>query len=171
MAIVAKNPYKFYLRGVTKDGKFIKDDEPKDLEEDFDGLRYIRCTGIDEIGKAKNIYTETYSDADKVRTFIPNGIKNAETDIELTLCFFGKTTKDCRDICDSFTDYIRKGLHRYYDTARKKYFDFYVEDVITPSKEDYKVNIPHIEISYKLKNIYGKSFYDNDGEAIFITPK
>lgn len=154
MAIVAKNPYKFYLRGVDKDGSF-NEDKAKDLEEDFDGLRYIRCTGIDEIGKAKNIYTETYSDADKVRTFIPNEIKSAETDIELTLCFFGT---NCRAVCDSFTNYIRNGLHRYYDTARNKYFDFYVDDVITPSKENYKVNIPHIEISYKLKNIYGKSF-------------
>lgn len=165
MAIVAKNPYKFYLRGVNKDGSF-NDDKPKDLEEYFDGLRYIRCTGIDEIGKAKNIYTETYSDADKVRTFIPNEIRNAETDIELTLCFFGA---NCRDVCDNFTNYIRNGLHRYYDTARKKYFDFYVEDVITPSKENYKVNIPHIEISYKMKNIYGKSF-NGDGE-IFVELK
>lgn len=159
MAIVAKNPYKFYLRGVNKDGSF-NEDKPKDLEEDFDGLRYIHCTGIDEIGKAKNIYTETYSDADKVRTFIPNEIKNAETDIELTLCFFGS---NCRDVCDNFTNYIRNGLHRYYDTARKKYFDFYVEDVISPSKENYKVNIPHIEISYKMKNIYGKSFNGDGG--------
>ena len=159
MAIVAKNPYKFYLRSVTKDGSF-NEDKPKDLEEDFVGLRYIRCTGIDETGKAKNIYTETYSDADKVRTFIPNEIKNAETDIELTLCFFGE---NCRVTCDNFTNYIRNGLHRYYDTARKKYFDFYMVDAITPSKEDYKVNIPHIEISYKLKNIYGKSFNDDGG--------
>ena len=167
MAIVAKNPYKFYLRGVTKDGKFIKDDELKDLEEDFVGLRYIRCTGIDEIGKAKNIYTETYSDADKVRTFIPDKIKNAETDIELTLCFFGADVENCRANCDSFTNYIRNGLHRYYDTARNKYFDFYVDDVITPSKENYKVNIPHIEISYKLKNIYGKSKSFKKDESIF----
>lgn len=162
MAIVAKNPYKFYLRGVNKDGSFIKDDEPKNLEEDFVGLRYIRCTGVDEIGKAKNIYTEKYSDADKVRTFIPGEIKNEETDIELTLCFFSTDGANCREVCDDFTNYIRKGLHRYYDTARKKHFDFYVEDVISPSKENYKVNIPHIEISYKLKNIYGKSF-DGDG--------
>ena len=162
MAIVAKNPYKFYLRGVNKDGSF-NEDKYKDLEEDFGGLRYIRCTGIDEIGKAKNIYTETYSDANKVRTFIPDDIKNAETDIELTLCFFSTDGKDCRAVCGEFTEYIRKGLHRYYDTARNKHFDFYVDDVITPSKENYKVNIPHIEISYKLKNIYGKSF-DGDGK-------
>lgn len=162
MAKVAKNPYKFYLRGVNKNGTLNGNDEPKDLEENFNGLRYIRCTGIDEIGKAKNIYTETYSDADKVRTFIPNEIKNAETDIELTLCFFSTDGGDCRAVCDSFTDYIRNGLHRYYDTARKKYFDFYMEDAVTLSKEYYKVNIPHIEISYKLKNIYGKSF-DGDG--------
>lgn len=169
MAIVAKNPYKFYLRGVKKDGTYneYEQDAPKDLEEYFDGLRYIRCTGIDEIGKAKNIYTETYSDADKVRTFIPNEIKNAETDIELTLCFFGKNIDECRAVCDDFTKYIRNGLHRYYDTARNKYFDFYVDDVITPSKENYKVNIPHIEISYKLKNIYGKSKSFNKGESIF----
>lgn len=166
MAIVAKNPYKFYLRGVNKDGSY-NEDNPKDLEKHFDGLRYIRCTGIDEIGKAKNIYTETYSDADKVRTFIPNGIKNAETDIELTLCFFSTDGANCREVCDGFTDYIRNGLHRYYDTARNKYFDFYVDDVITPSKENYKVNIPHIEISYKLKNIYGKSKSFNKDESIF----
>lgn len=151
---VRKNPYKFYMQKIDKNGNAIED-KPKDLEKDFDGLRYTRCDGLDKIGTPKNIYTEDYSDADRLRVHIPENVTNSETEITLTLYFFGL---DRRKVYNDFCEYIRQGFTRYWDDAREKYFDFYIAKDIDTANEQWYGNIPYLNAEFKLQNIYGKTF-------------
>lgn len=130
----------------------------KDLEKDFNGLRYLKCDGIDTIGKAKNIYTEKYSDSTKLRVFIPDVITNESTTITLTLCFIGDGHED---VFEDFCFYIRNGVHRYWDTARQRYFDFYIDEEIKVSEEQRKGGTPYLKCDFKLKNIYGETYKVN----------
>ena len=100
-------------------------------------------------------YEENYSDADKARVYIPEQVQNEPTDIVLTLIFIGE---DRRKVKDEFENYIRDGLHKYYDTARKKWFVFYVKDEINPTEEKWYGSTPYLKYEYKLRNIYGRTF-------------
>lgn len=145
---------KFYMQKVDANDALIAD-TLKDLEVDFQGLKYLKCEGIDTIGAVKNCYEENYSDADKVRVYIPKDVKNEPTDIVLTLIFVGENR---RAVKDEFENYIRDGLHKYYDTARNKWFIFYVKDEIKPAEEKWYGSTPYLKYEYKLRNIYGKAF-------------
>lgn len=146
--------YEFYMQGCTADGVLIGG-TLKNLEKDFEGLRYAKCEGLEDIGAAKNIYEEVYSDADQVRVYIPNEVKNEATEIILTLYFTGDSRSSVRD---EFNEYIRNGYHRYWDTARNKWFVFYVKDKLNVGESMWHGSTPYIKCEYKLKNIFGKTF-------------
>lgn len=146
--------YKYYMQKVDNQGNLI-DGTKKDLETDFDGLLYSKCDGINAIGKAKNIYVETYAGSSKARVHIPNVIQYEPTQIKLTLFFHGENRQQ---VMDEFNTYIMEGLHRYWDNGRNKYFDFYIIDKTAPTEEYFKGSIPYINITYTLQNIYGKTF-------------
>lgn len=151
------NKYKFYMQKVDKNGNAL--DTEKNLEEDFDGLLYSRCEGLNKIGKPKNIYEETYSDADRVRVYMPDEITNETTEISLTLYFVGENR---HSILDTFKEYIRNGFTKYWDTARNKSFIFYVNKDIDVSDEMWYGSKPYISATFKLQNINGKTTNVNE---------
>lgn len=132
----------------------LKHGTRKDLEVDFDGLRYISAKGINAIGKPR-IYTETYADNDRMRVYIPKNLTNAPTTITFTFYFFGDNRQK---VYDAFNEYIRNGIHRYWDTARNKYFDFIVDESIDVRNENWNAGIPYLSVDYKVKNLNGKTF-------------
>lgn len=149
-----KNKYKIYMQEVDNSGN-LKENTLKDLEDDFDGLRYSKCEGLNTIGAPKNVYEETYSDANRLRVYLPEEVKNAATTISLTLFFVGDNRYATKDAFDA---YISKGLHKYWDTCRKKWFIFYVKDEIKPATEELYGSTPFLKYTYTLQNIYGKTF-------------
>lgn len=155
--IGAKSIYKFYMQEVS-DGSLVLNTR-KDLENDFNGLRYSRAKGINTIGKAR-IYTEKYADSNKMRVYVPENLTNEPTAVTFTFYFFGTNRQA---VYDSFNEYIRHGVHRYWDTARNKYFDFVVEESIQVSEEQWYGDVPYFEVDYKVQNIYGCT-YDVDFE-------
>lgn len=149
--MIKTNVYKFYMQQV-KNGELVAKTR-KDLEADFDGLRYISAKGINAIGKP-NIYTETYADSDTMRVYVPKNLTNASTTITFTFYFFGENRQASYD---AFNEYIRNGIHRYWDTARNKYFDFVVDDSIDVKDERWHSGIPYIAVDYKVRNLRGKT--------------
>lgn len=157
--------YKFYMIACDKDGNVTQSTE-KDLETDFNGLVYSKCEGLDTIGAAKNIYEEKYADSDKIRVYMPvitdeSGntifdIKNEPTIIKLTLFFVGTNRITNRD---TFNEYIRNGFHKYWDTARKKMFQFYVTKELPVGEEKWYGSTPYLKCEYTLNNIHGKTTY------------
>lgn len=146
--------FKFYMQECDSKGVILAGSTRKDLEVDFGCLRYSSMTGIETIGKPKNISTESYADSDRLRVYMPDEIVNEATKITFKCFFIGD---NCEDDYETFTEYIRKGFHRYWDTARNKWFAFYCEEEIgvTSSK---MYGTKYLEVTYTLNNIFGKTF-------------
>lgn len=148
--------YKFYIQRVEKlqDGTYSPVPSTIiDLESRFKGLKYSKLTGLNDIGKAKNIYTEQYADGDKLRVYIPQAIQSEATSMTLTIYFFGK---DRQSVFADFANEIKSGIHRYWDTARNMYFDFYIDDELKPTDENWYKGEPYFKVDVKMKNIYGR---------------
>lgn len=130
-----------------------------DLEDRFDGLMYCKAVGINTIGKAKNVYTEEYADSDRVRYYLPSidlNYANEATKITMTFLIVG-TADERQDTLDKFLDYVRIGVHRYWDTARNREFDFIVKDEIKVSSEKWHGSQPYIEVEIPMQNLSGKT--------------
>ena len=106
--------YKFYMQ---KDREAVKD-----LEATFEGMKYVKCVGLLDKGKRKNIYTESYSDSDTLRVWQGEEVTREATDVTFTFVFIGdnrqSTYKD-------FYNYVKNGKLTYYDTARRCMERFY----------------------------------------------
>lgn len=156
--------YEFFMQEVDSKGNFIG--VAKNLETDFSvkventgeelgGIIYISIVGIDNLGSVKNIYTETYADANRVRVSMPEKVQRESTQITLVLYFVGEKRAE---VFKSFCDYICNGRHRYWDTARSKYFDFYISEELTPSDELWYGSTPYFKVEVKMNNIFGQTF-------------
>ena len=145
--------YEFFMQEVDNKGNLLGNDV--NLEEAFDGLKYSAIVGIDNLGAVKNIYTETYADANRVRVSMPEKVQRESTQITLVLYFVGEKRAE---VFKSFCDYICNGRHRYWDTARNKYFDFYISEELTPSDELWYGSTPYFKVDVKMNNIFGKTF-------------
>ena len=148
--------YKFYMQECLYDGTLV-DGTKRDLEADFEGLRYSKCTGLNSYGKPKNIYTESYAEADKVRVFVPEFVKYEAVDVTFVFYFFGDADTRQKTL-DDFIAYASHGYHYYWDTARKKRFMFIAPmDELSVSDENWYAGRPYIEVKWKFKNIEGRS--------------
>ena len=45
-----------------------------DIETQFEGLHYLQCKGLEDKGKAKNKYQESFADSDTLRVYEPDSI-------------------------------------------------------------------------------------------------
>lgn len=129
-----------------------------DIEEQFDGLLYMRAEGMNDIGKSKNIYTETYADSDRLRVYLPNdGVyTNEATKITMHFLVVGDEASRQSTIL-AFETYVREGIHRYWDTARNLEFDFVVQDEIKVSDEKWHGSTPYVEIQVPMQNLNGST--------------
>ena len=157
------NEYKFYMQACDHKGIPIEGAQIMDLEKDFkvekDGvvvgqLRYKECKGLNEIGAAR-VYTEEYSDSDRLRVHIPDNLTHKPTTVTLTLYFVGE---ERYKVYDSFNTYLKGSkYHMYYDSARKKKLTFFVKDEIGVGESQWFGSTPYIQVEYKLSNIFGKT--------------
>lgn len=148
---------KFYMQKCSKQGVLV-DGTLKDLELDFDGLRYMEAKGISKVGKVKNAYTEQYADSNTLRTWHPS--ENDEettheaTTIQLKLLFYGDNR---RATYDAFNEYIYDGYTMFWDNLRNRKFTFMVTEASEPSDDILKGGIPYIICTWTLQNLKGKT--------------
>ena len=150
-----ESTYKFYMVACDNKGNPIVGAQTMDLEKDFEGLKYSSMDGIETIGAAKNIYSESYSDSDRLRVYVPSEVKHKETEITFTVYFTGKNR---HKTYDAFNAYITEGLHRYHDNARNKWFAFYIKGELKPAEDMWYGSTPYLKMQYKLSNIFGRTF-------------
>lgn len=124
-----------------------------DLESYFGGMKYSKCEGLEDLGKPKNIYTETYADADTLRVHIPQSVKREATTITFTFFFFGANRQD---IYSRFNEFIKGQKIYYYDTARQKRAYMVLMDKTAPKEDIYKGSHPYISVDYKFQNLWGE---------------
>lgn len=129
-----------------------------DIEEQFDGLLYMRAEGMNDIGKSKNVYTEGYADSDRLRVHLPpdGNYTNEATKITMHFLVVG-TASQRQTTIKNFRDYVREGIHRYWDDARNLEFDFIVQDEIKVSDERWHGSSPYVEIQVPMQNLNGKT--------------
>jgi hypothetical protein len=147
--------YEFFMQECDSKGNTLAGSEPKNLEVDFRGLRYSKIDGIETIGVPKNVYSESFADADRLRVYVPSVVKHKETVVTLTLFFLGERRQE---VLDNFNAYITNKFHRYWDTARNKWFAFYIKDELKPAESMRYGSTPYLRMDYKLVNIFGRTF-------------
>lgn len=140
------------MQKCRKDGMLIGTE--KNLEKDFEGLKYAKCVGLDALGKPQNVYSETYSESNGIRTYMPDEVTNASTTITLSLYFFGENRQAT---FDAFNEFIRNGYTKYWDDARNKGFVFIVDKEIKVKEENWYRGMPYLAVDYSLTNIQGKT--------------
>ena len=141
-----------------------------DIEEDsrFIGLLYMNAEGMNNVGKAKNVYTETYADSKSLRVFLPkhstlSGLVHSTSDItneatKITMRFLVVGDASSRQATiNNFRDYVREGVHRYWDDARNLVFDFIVTEEFKVSDEKWHGSQPYVEIEVAMQNLDGKT--------------
>lgn len=155
--------YTHYMKRVDIDGATTYD-----IESHFTGLLYERAEGMNDVGKAKNIYTETYADSDSLRVSLPkhnsgsvmvhsvNDIANEATKITMYFLVVG-TASQRQTTIKNFRDYVRTGIHRYWDDARNLEFDFIVQEEFKVSDERWHGSQPYVEVAVPMQNINGKT--------------
>lgn len=137
--------YSFYM---SKEGESVRD-----LEKDFEGMKYIKCEGLLDKGKRKNVYTESYSDSDTLRVWMGEEVTREATDITLTFVFIGDNRQD---VYRDFYNYAKNGKITYYDTARNKEALLVLMDAIKVKDDIWKGSTPYIEVDFKFKNLWGE---------------
>lgn len=166
---MAEQKYHFYMKKAINngDGTYSYGKE-LDIEEQFPGLRYKKCTGLNNIGK-QSTYTESFSDEQRTLAYVPADAVSAPTNITMTLLFFGKKMKgdevdNINDIYMSFMDLVRGGEIIYHDTFRKRWVRMILTSESSPSV-DRILGLAYREVTLTFMNIFGKSF---DSEAGLI---
>ena len=132
---------KFYMKR-EGDTNYIE------LESYFNGMKYMKCVGLEDLGKPKNIYTETYADASALRVFNPETITREATKITFTFLFLGD--KDTRhNLYDMFNRFIEnKKIYYYYHHQHQ------IVIIMSP-KEDIFKGGGNMVVDYTFQNIRG----------------
>lgn len=146
--------YNHYMQRVD-----VNNPQTINIENEFPGLLYMKAEGLYDIGKSKNIYTEEYADSDRRRFYLPDDKNYANESTKITMHFLIVGDEKTRQaILQRFLDYVRIGVHRYWDDARKREFDFIVTDEIKVSGEKWHGSNPYIELALPMQNLYGKTW-------------
>ena len=123
-----------------------------DIETQYSGLHYLSCKGLEDYGKVKNKYQESFADDGTVKVYEPAVLYFEPTDIILTLIFVGP---DRQNTYNSFLTNFHKGKFYYYDTIRRKEAYITMFEAVKPSEDKYIGSTPYIQADFKFKNLKG----------------
>jgi hypothetical protein len=141
--------YKIYIQRVDIDNQPIYD-----LESHWSEIRYKQCKGLNDKGKKKSIYTESYADSDDLRVYEDATLSREATSIELTLYFMGANKQGAYD---SFYDYVKKGTFLYADTVRRKLAKMILIDPVKPDEEKFtQGDTSYYKVKFTFQNIWGE---------------
>ena len=133
-----------------------------DIETMFEGAHYLQCKGLEDRGKIKNKYVESYAEADELRVYEPllkSDLKHEATDIVLTLLFVDTDTRNRRETFEAFYDYVKHGKFYYYDNIRRLEAYITLSEPVKPSDDICKGSLTYIKADFKFKNLKGTCDY------------
>lgn len=144
------NECKFYM------SRFVDGDWETEisLEDYFSGMKYIRATGLDNYGKIKNIYTESYAETENLRVYIPDNVVRDNTDIEFE---FGFEKENRRNTYHSFVNWVSGYKIKYRDTVRNREVQMILIDEVEIDEDILIGSSPYIVVPFKFKNLQGRS--------------
>lgn len=135
----------------------------KDLETDYPGLKYMKCEGLEEVGKPKNIYTEDYAEQNGPRVYHPTDssgtVTHEETKIKLSLLFTS------RSAYHDFRAFLETGRLFYWDTARHlKVFLVLLDEVKV--QDDSVKDGGYVQVDFTFTNLWGIGRPCNDNGVL-----
>lgn len=162
---------KVFLAKVSKgdDGKYaITEGTTKNVMTDFEGVFYQATDGIEAIGQPR-VYTEEYPESDELSVYFPENTTLKATDFTLKLYFIAPDDKKDNEAIDciinsyhSFMDYLQGSLILYWDNVRKRKLLLALTENVKPSTTSVLEGREYLAVSFKFKNVYGKSFALDD---------
>lgn len=162
-----------YVAKVSKEenGKYsIDSNTSKNVMSDFEGVYYQAADGVEAIG-APRVYTEEYPESNELDVYFPENTKLKSTDFTLKLYFIAPAGKKDNEAIDyiinsynSFSDYLQGGLILYWDNVRKRKLLLALTESIKPSTTSVLEEREYLAVSFKFKNVFGKSFALSDTE-------
>lgn len=148
------NGYNFYIQKYPVNATSLP---VVDIEQTFT-CRYCYAKNIQEYGKIKNVYTESFAESSKQKIYIPpeDELAYESTTVELSVAFVGA---NCIDNSDTFYEYVRGQLLEFHDTFRWRYVTLLLTEAPTIVAEKlYKGAQSYRQMSYKFTNVYGRPF-------------
>lgn len=129
-------------------------------------LLYRKCSGLEDFGKVKNIYQETYADSDTVRTDFPDTITREATTITLNLIVRRDPSVATGDNDVSTVINMVSGTLPvvFWDNVRRKMAVMTLISAVEVKEDNYK-GMKHLELELKFNNLYGYCPYVNDTYA------
>ena len=162
---------KVFLAKVSKgdDGKYaIIEGTTKNVMTDFEGVFYQAADGVEAIGQPR-VYTEEYPESDELSVYFPEKTTLKATDFTLKLYFIAPDDKKDNEAIDyilnsynSFIDYLQGSLILYWDNVRKRKLLLALTESVKPSTTSVLEGREYLAVSFKFKNVYGKSFALDD---------
>lgn len=137
-----------------------------DLENDFNGLMYVRCDGMFAKGERKDVYFEDFSESDTLNAWQGDNddVARKATNLTLSLLFTGTERKV---EYERFYNIIKKGKWYYWNTVKKKLAFVMLKDEFRPSEEMYKGSTPYFRVDVPLQNLWGEcKDCDENGDVI-----
>lgn len=119
-------------------------------------LLYRKCTGLEDVGKPKNIYTETYADSDTTRIDFPATVTHEATTITLDLVVrrnpdTEEGDNELKDIVDLVAFTTPTVL---WDTVRQKMAVMTLSNAAEAKEDNYK-GMKYLEVELKFTNLMG----------------
>ncbi len=127
-----------------------------DVESQYPGLLYGKCTGLNDKGKRKNIYFESYPEEKGSRVHIGSQVNREPTDINLTLLFHG-TVAQRQAAYEGFCTFVENDKILFYDSVRLRKVLLVLNEPVKPSSEVFLGSDPYTEVTFKFKNLWGES--------------
>ena len=162
---------KVFLAKVSKgnDGKYaIIEGTNKNVMTDFDGVFYQAADGVEAIGQPR-AYTEEYPESGELDVYFPEKTTLKATDFTLKLYFIAPDDKVGNEAIDyiinsyhSFMDYLQGSLILYWDNVRKRKLLLALTESVKPSTTSVLEGREYLAVSFKFKNVYGRSFALSD---------
>ena len=162
---------KGFLAKVSKggDGKYtITEGTTKNVMTDFDGVFYQAADGVEAIGQPR-VYTEEYPESDELSVYFPEKTTLKAIDFALKLYFIAPDDKKDNEAIDyiqnsyhSFIGYLQGSLILYWDNVRKRKLLLALTESVKPSTTSVLEGREYLAVSFKFKNVYGKSFALDD---------
>ena len=162
---------KVFIAHVSKgdDGKYvIEEGSTRNVMTSFDGTYYQSADGVESVGQPR-VYTEEYPESNELDVYFPEDNNLKSTDFTLKLCFIAPSDKKDNEAIDyimasydAFVSYISGRLVMYWDNVRKRKLLLALVESIKPSVTSVMSGREYISVSFKFKNVYGRSFALDD---------
>lgn len=125
---------------------------------------YRKCEGLENYGKAKNIYQETYADSNTVRVDFPTTITREATTITLDIVV-KRGTGSLNTIMQHLISILGASEPIvFWDNVRKKMAVMSLTNAVEPKEDTYK-GMNYLECEFKFQNLIGYCPTVNDTYA------